>query len=396
MNARRIKAFLRPATAIISLYAILLAGCGPRQSGPGTAAITLSGIPASRLYFRYEADVPAPQLPGETLPADRDAGILADFQTNRPADELVRTLASPDNRRILAVYRREGDAAEEFRLDMYTKEGKLLRPVTPDNLAVHFQEIIRWAPDSSAVAFVATLREVAVSPTPVPLPSPAEEPSPNETPADETSPTPQSSPTPNLPPVMAFRTEQIYLCDSEAADLRPLTRNEGFIYYYFVWSPDSTMLAAMATHSREWQELERKADEAGMLMTPLGRPRIIERTGPKDGSMTDLHRFALSGLRIQQKSQLHSIHRYASTTLPAITRHRPLSRCAMSSSSLPKHLTMPRQPTSMRQIPAQLPMQLRSRQRSRIQTRLFPLIRSSRLHGRHRMSYISKLLTSSK
>lgn len=279
MNARRIKAFLRPATAIISLYAILLAGCGPRQSGPGTAAITLSGIPASRLYFRYEADVPAPQLPGETLPADRDAGILADFQTNRPADELVRTLASPDNRRILAVYRREGDAAEEFRLDMYTKEGKLLRPVTPDNLAVHFQEIIRWAPDSSAVAFVATLREVAVSPTPVPLPSPAEEPSPNETPADETSPTPQSSPTPNLPPVMAFRTEQIYLCDSEAADLRPLTRNEGFIYYYFVWSPDSTMLAAMATHSREWQELERKADEAGMLMTPLGRPRIIERTG---------------------------------------------------------------------------------------------------------------------
>ncbi|MCV4940197.1 hypothetical protein OFC17_36020, partial [Escherichia coli] len=70
-------------------------------------------------------------MPGETLPADRDTGILADFQTNRPADELVRTLASPDNRRILAVYRREGDAAEEFRLDMYTKEAKLLRPVTP-------------------------------------------------------------------------------------------------------------------------------------------------------------------------------------------------------------------------------------------------------------------------
>jgi hypothetical protein len=39
------------------------------------------------------------------------------------------------------------------------------------------------------------------------------------------------------------------------------------------------MLAALALHSREWVELNRRADATGTLFIPQGRPRIVERSG---------------------------------------------------------------------------------------------------------------------
>ena len=267
------------ALGVLSLC-LLFFGCGRQnaldQRDPAIGNV--SAVPAARLLFRYEADVPPPQLPAEVAVDSRDLRIVADFDQNRPLDELDRTITTPDGRRILAVYHRSGDLPGEFRLDLYSGDGKLLRPVTPDNLAVHFHDIIRWSPDSSALAFVGTLRETAVAaPTPTPVVETAEQP-PSED-AQSLEPTATFSPTPALPPVMAFRTEQIYLCNPDGDDLRPVTRNEGFIYYYFAWSPNSRMLAAMAVHRREWEELERRADTSGLLLTPLGRPRIIELNG---------------------------------------------------------------------------------------------------------------------
>jgi hypothetical protein len=81
------------------------------------------------------------------------------------------------------------------------------------------------------------------------------------------------------PNVITFRTEQIYLANSEGLDLKPITQNEGLIYYYFVWSPDNSMLAAMAATYQEWRVYQERARQAGEVFVPAGRPRIVEKNG---------------------------------------------------------------------------------------------------------------------
>jgi hypothetical protein len=51
------------------------------------------------------------------------------------------------------------------------------------------------------------------------------------------------------------------------------------MYFYYVWSPDSSMLAALAATGREWQYLQYQADQKGEILVPVGRPRIVEKTG---------------------------------------------------------------------------------------------------------------------
>jgi hypothetical protein len=166
-------------------------------------------------------------------------------------------------------------------------------------MAVHFPETILWSPDSASVAFVAMARLGKLSglmpdseenksgepTTPVPTveATPAPEANANtETGANANSePAAASTPAVGEPPapVLTFRTEQIYLCDAGGNDLKPLTQNEGLIYFYFVWSPDASALAALAAKSTEWRIFQYQADQRGELFKPSGRPRIIEKTG---------------------------------------------------------------------------------------------------------------------
>src|SRR5205085_11551401 len=60
---------------------------------------------------------------------------------------------------------------------------------------------------------------------------------------------------------------------------KALTENEGLIYFYYAWSPDSSMLAALATTAREWKYLDVLTSSKGEIMTPQGRPRVIEKNG---------------------------------------------------------------------------------------------------------------------
>lgn len=284
------KIFSRRAGAAICLAAVALSACAKRNeqtSATGEAA-SLAATPAARLFYRYEPDVPPPDIKPDTQREATDPRIVADFESSRPNEQPDQTIKSPDGRYILTVYHRQGDAAGDFRLDLYSAEAKLLRHITPDNLAVRFQEMIRWSPDSTTIAFVGALREVVAeqAPTPPdiqPAPSPSVSPVASEIPPVGTSSPPtQPQSAANLPqpaPIMAFRTEQLYFHEVTGGELRPVTRNEGFIYYYFAWAPDSSAVVAMALHSREWEELLRRADSAGMEMTPLGRPRIIELNG---------------------------------------------------------------------------------------------------------------------
>jgi hypothetical protein len=285
--------------AATTLFAVMLqfAACSTeKMPGGGGLPASLAEVPSVRLNYRYEADVPAPEAPEKAPAEERHPGVLADFDQNRPEELLDRTLTSPDLKRVLAIYHRPGDAPAEFRLDMYGSDGRVLRKVTSDLMAVHFPDTIRWAPDSSAVAFVAMLRGASAEPTPADgapvqepqAPTPAPEANANTAPADNANAEPPAdanaatpaAPTPAAPTgILTFRTEQLYTCSADGDNTRPITQNEGFIYFYYVWAPDSSMLAALALHSREWVELNRRADATGTLFIPQGRPRIVERSG---------------------------------------------------------------------------------------------------------------------
>jgi len=275
LNSNRI---LRQIAIVAAAVSLLTASCSSGASNSGTPVATaMRDVPAVRLNYRYEADVPAPTLNPKSA-EDRNPSVQSDFDTNRPQEMLERTLTSPDKKRVLAIYRQVADLSSEFRLDIYTAEGKVLKKITAETMAVHFPDTIVWSPDSSAVAFVAMLRAtVSLTPTaatPSPVTS-ASDPSANIEPTM----TP-AAPTPAAPTgILTFRTEQLYICNADGGALKALTQNEGLIYFYYVWSPDSTMLAALATTAREWHYLEVISGNKGEAMVPLGRPRVIEKNG---------------------------------------------------------------------------------------------------------------------
>jgi len=276
--------------------------------GGGGLPAAVKDVPSVRLNFRYEPDVPPPESTEKVGNEERNAAVQADFDQNRLEELVDRTIVSPDGKRIAVVYHRPLDLPNEFRLDMYTADGQLLKKVTSDLMAVHFPDTIRWSSDSSSLAFLAMLR--GASPLPdqaapggvelVPSPAPTANASANansnvangsciETEANpdcasntnvDSNATQPAAPTPDAPTgILTFRTEQLYVCDADGGGTKPLTQNEGFVYFYYVWSPDSSMLVALAAHIREWRELERRADATGSQFVPFGRPRVLEKNG---------------------------------------------------------------------------------------------------------------------
>ena len=55
----------------------------------------LSEVPAARLNFRYEPDVPGP-AENNSKNDERNAAVQADFDQSRPQEILDKTIASPD------------------------------------------------------------------------------------------------------------------------------------------------------------------------------------------------------------------------------------------------------------------------------------------------------------
>jgi hypothetical protein len=284
-------------TKKIIVLALLLATATACQRGVfdtrEVSPSSLRDVPALRLNFRYEADVPAPSDPNAaTQTEEKNAAVQADFDANRAQEILVRTIMSPNKQRFLTVYQRLGDDASNYRLDMYTADGKYLRHVSPENMAVRFPDIIVWSPDSGSVAFVAVALDGGINSL---VPQVSVNANANANSANvaananvnantnanaENPPVVQSTPAPDAAPnVITFRTEQIYICNSEGLDLKPITQNEGLIYYYFVWSPDNSALVAMAATYQEWNFLRLKADRSNEVFVPVGRPRIVEKNG---------------------------------------------------------------------------------------------------------------------
>jgi hypothetical protein len=230
-------------TIILTLLVSLLpaAGCKSVVQRQDVRPRILRDVPAQRLAYRMEADVRPPANPKPVDSSDRLPSLQNEFNSKRQEDALIRTVASPDGRRILVLYGTESEPSSDFRIDLYNSDGQFLRNLIPPTLSCVF-------------------------------------------PQPESSPVPSPSIGPVFAPVASFSTEQIYICNRDGFDLKPLTSREGLIYFYFNWAPDSHAMVALACKEDEWDAREKQ------FKLPAGRPRLIGIDGKErllDDSLSD-------------------------------------------------------------------------------------------------------------
>lgn len=235
------------------------AGCKTVIDRQDVRPRVLRDVPARNLAYRLSPDVAAPSTALDD-PLDKNLAISNEFSTKRKDEALLRTLASPDGRRVLALYGTADEPGSTFRIDLYNSDGQFLHNLVPPDLSCVFPETVTWSPDGNYINFIAHKRAM-----PTPSPTPLGEVGPEEL----ASPLPSPSVAPSFAPVASFSTEQIYICNRDGYDLKPLTAREGLIYFYFVWAPDGHALAALACKEDEWNARERQ------YKLPAGRPRLL-------------------------------------------------------------------------------------------------------------------------
>jgi hypothetical protein len=261
---------------ILTLLALVVSCKSVIQRQQDIRPRILRDVPAQNLAFRLEPDVSPPSDLKIDDSTDKFAAVQNDFNTPRRKDDaLVRTVVSPDGRRVLALYGTADEPSSAFKIDLYSSEGIFIRNVIPPTISCVFPETVSWSPDGSLFNFIAHRRDVA-SPSPTPLE--------DTLPEVKSSPVPSPSVAPAFAPVASFNTEQIYVCNRDGFDLKPLTSREGLIYFYFAWAPDGHSLVALACKEDEWNARERQNK------LPAGRPRLIEPDGRErllDDALTD-------------------------------------------------------------------------------------------------------------
>jgi hypothetical protein len=251
-------------TLILTFLSLLITawGCKSVIDRQDVRPRVLRDVPARVLAYRLQADVDSPRQqiddPGEKLEA-----IQKDFSTRRTNDALIRTVKSPDGNRVLALYGTDDEPTSAFRIDLYNSDGQFLRNLSPPTLSCVFPETVAWSPDNNTVTFIAH-KHATPNPSPTP-PVIIEEPT--------GSPQPSATVAPAFAPVAAFQTEQIYICNRDGYDLKPLTSRDGLIYFAFAWAPDSHALVALACKESEWDAREKQSK------LPVGRPRLITADG---------------------------------------------------------------------------------------------------------------------
>jgi hypothetical protein len=264
----------RASTLAFLVSLIFATGCKSVIERQDVRPRVLRDVPARNLAYRLNPDVSPPSTNFEDQ-TDKFEAVANDFAGKRENDALIRTVVSPDGRRVLALYGTADEPGSTFRIDLYNSDGQFLRNLIPPDLSCVFPETVRWSPDGNFINFIAHKR---VAPSPTPTPPHAPEPDP------AASPIPSPSIGPIFAPVATFNTEQIYICNRDGYDLKPLTARDGLIYFYFVWAPDGRAMVALACKEDEWNARERQ------FKMPAGRPRLIAPDGTErllDDNLTD-------------------------------------------------------------------------------------------------------------
>ncbi|HSK62809.1 MAG TPA: hypothetical protein VK893_03180 [Pyrinomonadaceae bacterium] len=257
-----------PSILSILFTLIFAAGCKSVIERQDVRPRVLRDVPARNLAYRLSPDVAAPKTGKMEEATDKDVNVANFFAGQRENDALLRTIASPDGKRLLALYGTEAEPPSAFRIDLFSSDGQFLRNLIPPDISCVFPETVGWAPDGRFITFIAHKR-----PLPSPSPTPLAELTPDPDPLKLATPVATPSIAPLFPPVASFQTEQIYICNRDGYDLKPLTIREGLIYFYFAWAPDASALVALACTEDEWNTRERQ------YKLPAGRPRLLMPDG---------------------------------------------------------------------------------------------------------------------
>ena len=255
---------------------ILTTSCQTIRESLSVSPRALRDVPAARLAFRLEPDISQEVLPESVKnesAAEPLAAIKADFESRRGEQALLSTVVSPDGQRALALYDPGNISEDEFKIDLYSSDGRFLRNVLPDDLSGVSMLAVNWSPDGQWIAFVGRRPALAVA-TATPVPTPPEDIAAAAAATDPNA-SPTTAPTvgPLIAPVPAYTTEQVYLADRDGFNLRPLTTRDGLIYFHLAWAPDNHAVAALAC--REAELTARLNDNKPLA----GRPRVIDREG---------------------------------------------------------------------------------------------------------------------
>lgn len=251
---------------LVTALLLLASACRTESDSQTLRPRQLRDVPANKLAFNLQADV---QTPSNLVSDEARTAppIQQDFDGKRQNDALLRTITSPDGQRALALYNTADQSTTTFRIDLYSADGNFIRNVTPPALAVVFQDSVAWSADGSMIAFVARRN---AEPESSPSPPAAFEPEPV---VPSASPVPTATVGPAFAPLAVFSTEQVYICNRDGYELRPLTTRDGLIYFALSWAPDGHALAALASKESEWDAREKE------FKTPAGRPRVIATDG---------------------------------------------------------------------------------------------------------------------
>lgn len=249
----------------------VVAGCGGFSNPFRNRPQVMGEVPANRLAYKLEADFPLDKIPpaiiADEAMAERLPAIQKDFDERRNDDALIRTVVSPDGQRALAMYLAGETPEGDFRLDIYSADGRFLSNVMPENLTGALPLAAAWSPDGQTIAFIGYESQGAQAARE------RGETAENRPPAMGDAANPSATVAPLIAPVAVFTTEQIYLCDRDGHNLRPLTQREGLIYFDFAWSPDARAVSALACREDEW------AANAAEGFAPRGRARLISLDG---------------------------------------------------------------------------------------------------------------------
>src|ERR1043165_4884915 len=159
-------------TILLFVCLFLAIGCRSVIDRQDVRPRVLRDVPARNLAYRLTPDVSPPSAEVEDF--DKFPAIANDFAAKRKDEALIRTVVSPDGRRVLALYGAADEPGSTFRIDLYNSDGQFLRNLIPPELACVFPETVTWSPDGAFINFIAHKRAVA-SPSPTPLNEPEPE-----------------------------------------------------------------------------------------------------------------------------------------------------------------------------------------------------------------------------